>query len=233
MGHCDILMPMEIYKTEGIILNTLLYRDYDVIATVFSRDYGIIKLFIKSSLKKNGGFIEELTRAEFVYTTSKSELMPCQEITLVQSSLRLRQRLEPLEAACDMLTAIQQSQYPLKPAPKLYQLMTNYLTQLPTFSSPEALRASFKLKLLRHEGLFALRHNCKGCDKELQAFTLCHGAFFCPEHAPETGLHFSCEEADILILLGFSQDYAQLSLAPISSYFQTKINTLFQALLET
>lgn len=233
MGLCDILLLMEIYKTEGIILNTLLYRDYDVIATVFSRDYGIIKLFIKSSLKKNGGFIEELTRAEFVYTASKSELMPCQEITLVQSSLRLRQQLGPLEAACDMLMAIQKSQYPLKPAPKIYQLMTNYLIQLPTFSNPEALRASFKLKLLRHEGLFTLQHNCKSCEKELHAYTFCHGAFFCSEHAPESGLHFSREEADILILLGFSQDYAQLNLASISSYFQTKINTLFQALLET
>ena len=42
---------MEILTTEGIILNTLPYGDYDVIATVFSRDHGIIKLFIKSALK--------------------------------------------------------------------------------------------------------------------------------------------------------------------------------------
>lgn len=224
---------MEIYKTDGIIINTLLYRDYDLIATVFSRDYGIIKLFIKGSLKKHGGLVEELTRAEFIYNQSKSDLLPCHEISLIQSSLRLRLQLGPLEAACDMIKAVQASQYPQKPAPKLYQLLANYFGQLPDSPNPAVLQASFKLKLLRHDGLFVLQKHCKECAKELQSFSFTHGAFFCPQHAPEQGLFFSQEEADTLILLAFSQDYAELNLATVSPVFQSKINTLFHALIES
>jgi DNA repair protein RecO (recombination protein O) len=39
-----------IQRTEGIVLHTLSYRDYDQILTVFTREAGVIKLVMRGGL---------------------------------------------------------------------------------------------------------------------------------------------------------------------------------------
>lgn len=150
---------MAIEQVEGIILHTLDYQDYDQIITVFSKEEGMIKFIIKgakSYQKRQGITTAPLTRAEFLYTRGKSDLWKCQEMTILDYQLALRNNLVYLQTAFDFVKALQATQTGSKPAPELYQLLTIYLGRLPLSRGPANLAASFRLKLLCHEGVFTV-----------------------------------------------------------------------------
>jgi len=225
---------MQIRRAEGIILKTLNFRDYDQILTVFSGDEGVIKLVIKGARRqsrKQNAVPSILARGEFLYSIGKSDLLKCQEWTLLEHNLRLRQNLSHIEAACEMAQAIQQSQLPHKPAPTLYQLMMWYLQKLPQLSDSESLAASFRLKILRHDGLYALPPTCVTCQSPLKAHHQSRGDSFCPQHAPSNTLAFTEYETEVMIILAHCRSFAELESVRISPILKKKLNQLFEETL--
>ena len=106
---------MEVYRTEGIVLQSLNFQDYDRILTVFTRNEGIIKLIVKGAnrVKQRGGVVTApLTHLEILYAKSRGELLKCSSLTLINANLDLRKNLSTLEAACEMTQAILSSQFP-------------------------------------------------------------------------------------------------------------------------
>lgn len=145
---------MHIHRTEGVILQSLDFQDYHQILTVFTRDEGLVKLITKRSYgKRQGTFTTPLTQAEFIYKAGNAEIFKCQEVSIIHQHLGLRQNLVTLEAACEILKAILLTQLLHATAPQLYALLVLYLTRMPLFEDPHAITASFRLKLLKHEGL--------------------------------------------------------------------------------
>ena len=146
-------------RVEGIVLSRLQYQDYDQILTIFTLQEGLVKLICKQASRSKKGMnasTSPLTRAEFVYRLGKGEISRCDEVSVIQQYVALRQRLDYLESACDMLKALSQSQMLGKPAPALYALLSYYLEHLPLMQVPEVLALSFRLKILRHEGILDL-----------------------------------------------------------------------------
>lgn len=139
-------------QTEGIILQGLPFQEYDRILTLFSREEGLIKLILKGKNKKQ---IESppLTQAEFVYLKGSSDLFKCREFSPLNSFQKIRLNLQSLQAACEMMQAILESQLLHHPAPLLYQLLIWSLHKIPMVLDPFFLLESFRLKLLQHEGL--------------------------------------------------------------------------------
>ena len=83
---------------------------------------------------------------------------------MIDEHLILRNKLSSLQAAGQLAQAILHSQLPGKPTPQLYLLFRAYFKQIHAFEDPANLIVSFKLKLLKHEGLMALSPTCSLCD---------------------------------------------------------------------
>jgi len=222
---------MHLYKTEAVVLSSIKFRDYDEIVTLFSKDEGIIKLIVKKSYTKKEGFGSKtgpFIEAEFIYTKGKSEIFKCQEISVLNYNLNLRNRYENLQAAASMATAITQFQYPLKPAPLLYKLFASYLKAIDTFLHPDILALSFCLKLLRHEGVFDIASQCHICQKELSEVHLQEDNTFCKEHAQKESIHFTSIEIKTIYELAFSRSLDHLKTISHQKLFSDKIQMFLQ-----
>lgn len=225
---------MTFFLTEGIVLQTNNFQDYDQILTVFAQHEGMIKLIVKGANrpKRRGGSVTSpLTKLEIIYARGKGELLKCRTLSLLNAHLFLRENLSWLEAACEMAQGILLSQFPNQPAPALYALFQAYLEKIPTMSDPQLLTASFYIKLLRHDGLLGITPQtsaCSTCGEPLTQHYLSAGECFCRKHAPLNSLAFDQEEISFLILLGYCQTYQQLGDVPLSPEFFQKIKLFFK-----
>lgn len=197
---------MQPFRTEGIILQTIHFRDYDQIVTLFTADYGLIKTIVLGANRpKSKIFLEPLVQAEWILFQRKSELFRCQELSIRNRHLNLRNHFSSLTAACDLLKLVESTQLPCKPDPELYQLLLRYLNRIPNASDPLALAASFQLKILQHEGLLRFSDTCSTCQRPLTLFYFHDGELYCDQHVPLKKEGFSFEEIGILFQLATSR----------------------------
>ncbi len=148
---------MQTHRCEGIILNTLNFRDYDQILTVFSKDFGLLKFIAKkANASKRGLKCAPFLRGEFIFVQNQSELYSLRDVSIISQHLNLRNNLTCLSAACACCKAILDTQLLHKPSESLYALLIAYLEQFPLCADPRLLECSFLLKLLRHEGILDL-----------------------------------------------------------------------------
>jgi len=223
-------------KTEGVILQTLNFKDYDQILTVFSPQNGIQKFIFKggqSSKKRKGSSSAPLTRGEFIFHIKNSDLMVCSEISVLSHYLGIRKNLESLEAACAMVKAIQQTQQPGKPAPHLYTLFVKYFEKLSSTQHSHALLSSFLLKLLRHDGLLGALNQCSFCQLPPASLCLHGGEVFCQEHAPGGSLSFDEQEQDLLQKLLYSRTLSEISDLALSSATKQKVKDSFDEIVSS
>jgi len=221
---------MTLYRTEGIIIHALDFRDHDKILTVFSPDHGLIKLFLKGILirRHSRPVTAPLTRSEFVCKKRTGDLLLCREMSTLDQQLILRRDLKTLEAACELLQLVKRTQFPDKPAPDLYRLMIQYLRFIPSLSIPDVLTTSFRLKLLRHEGLFGISTTCHHCGTALADFLVARGESFCRQHAPSQALLFSKKEGELLHHLAFCRNLTALPSPGFTINFKEKVAQFFE-----
>lgn len=226
-------MSQNAYRTEGIILKAFNFQDFDKILTVFSPEMGLIKLVVKkaNSKKMTGHMTMPLTRAEFVFTKGNSELLKCQEISLVNAHLPLRDDLDSLEAACEILQVILDSQAANTPSPDLYALSAYYLNKIGTASNPHLLTSSFRLKVLRHDGLLGLGDVCAGCMAPLKTSFVSAGQCYCVAHAPHHAIKLDEEELTIATILAYCQTLSQIQDIELTPELREKIKKLFLELI--
>jgi DNA repair protein RecO (recombination protein O) len=145
-------------KTEGVVLRSLVYGENARILTLFTREAGLISLIVKGVSGKRVYLLSlcsPFCSGEFIYRKGGSDLYRFQDGTIVDEHISLRREWRYIETAAVLARALLQSQLPGKSAPLLYALFLAYLKQIPQFENRPTLVASFKLKLLLHEGLLA------------------------------------------------------------------------------
>ncbi len=224
-----------IHRTEGLILKTLKFQEYDQIISSFTPGDGILKLFVKQALnqkRRKGPILTPFSRVEFIYRPTKGEFCACQEISLLNSHFHIRNTLETLEAAADMLQATLATQMPNKAAPAVYQLLVRYLEKLPFIQPPEILSSSYRLKILQHEGLLNLQTHCCMCDTPLNTKYVYKGEIFCEKDAPPYSIRFSEEEFSLLHRLAFCKTFKELAQTPFFPQFHVPIKKMFNMLLK-
>lgn len=133
-------------KTPGLLLQSIPYLDQKKILKIFTPE-GLVSLFAKTST------LTPFCIAEWVYQKTEKELYPLKEAALLDPLSALRQSYPIITAAGSIAKDLLRSQLPGKKAPALYQLACLYLKKIPL--APEILVASFRLKLLLHEGLLS------------------------------------------------------------------------------
>ena len=226
---------MELIRTEGIVLHSFPYRDYDQILTVYSKDQGLVKLIMKGARSKRRGIrasLEPLSEAEFLFRVGKSDLYALQEISILNLHLNLRESLSLLQSACALLQAVQRTQIQGNPSPALYQLISRYLKQFANSKNPDVLISSFLLKLLTHEGLLHLEDHCSVCAKPLLDRVIIGGESFCKAHAPTPTLTISQVEANLLHFLSNSRSFNEIEQVQISQATHHQIHVLFESLFQ-
>jgi DNA repair protein RecO (recombination protein O) len=195
-------------KTLGIVLRSLDYRENQRIITLFT-PLGLISLIVKRIQRRSSHLLTLTTlfcEGEFLFKKGRSDLYAFIDGSVIDVHLPLRDQLASLQAAGSLGQALLASQFAGRGSPELYQLFRCYLKQIPTFSAPRTLIASFQLKLLAHDGLLSLTPECNRCSTK--ASRLAQGESLCAAHHVEHALSFSTEEWNLLLLL---HDAKQLS----------------------
>lgn len=229
-------MSHSFQQTEGVILRVIPFRDYDQIITLFTQDIGILKVLFKGSRSKRRGvqgICLPLTRVEVVYREKNSEIFACQEMALLESYTGLRKKLNFLNVACDLLQVVAGSQLVGKPAPLLYALLLFYLEKISTISDPWVLAMSFRLKLLKHEGLITYPFFCSICRHDLWSEGYQEeGEWWCKEHQQMGSVYWHPEELQLLYQLALCQHYQELSVCQMSTCVQDKMKDFFETCLK-
>lgn len=143
-------------KAEGIVLRCQEYQEKNRIISVFTPTAGLVQLIVKGISGRSPHLMTlttPFTCAEFHYIIGRSGLFRFSEGSTLDENLILRDRFESLQAAGIMTQALLKLLLPESPDPPLYALYKVYLKQIPTFQDTSPLVASFRLKILRHEGI--------------------------------------------------------------------------------
>lgn len=223
---------MNTYQSQGIVIQAIAFRDYDQILTVFTQEAGLIKAIIKGSNRKkknSGGGLTPLMRVDMTWSDGKGDLAKAEEVVPLQHYSAIRQNLDLLEAGCDLLHAIKASQLVGKAVPALYQLLLIYLEKLPEVTHPAILTTSFRLKILKHEGLLSFPLQCFECQQVLSSAMQHGGSIYCALHAPFGGELLTEEDVAIMDLLTNSLSFSTLSQVKLPVALPRKIVYLFTA----
>lgn len=216
---------MQEEKTEGIVLKAMDYKERHRIITLFTPQ-GLMSLIVRGISRKNARLLSLTTPfclGEYLYRKGSSELMGFRDGSIIDDHLGLRQELKSLQVAGALANAILTSQMPGKSAPSLYALYKSYHKQIPHFSDPHILLASFYLKLLKHEGLLMLR------SQEETSSVFCESESLYSMKDALSEFHFSAVDWALLLTLDEAQQFSALKGLQLSPLLSQKIATLFQS----
>ncbi len=216
------------HNQEGIVLRTMEYKERERILHLYTPHSGLISLIVKRLSRKQGHLLALSTpfcHGDYHYTIGRSSLYRFTDGSVIQTHCHLRDDLSYLETAGAIAHALLVSQLPGKPAPALFQLALTYLKQIPLAQNQQALKASFLLKLLKHEGLLSTWPHCSQCERPI-AF-LEGGEGFCALHG-RGGAPLSDEEWQTLQALAEARSFQKLSEISLAEKLEKKIAVCFE-----
>lgn len=219
---------MEQFQTEGVVLQTFPFKEYDRILTLFTPG-GLLKLFVKGrkqNFLQQSALTAPLTIGEYFYIQGRSDLHRFRDGTIFHQNMRIRDNLEALQTANKLIQTILSSQWPGKPSPHLYILFRHFLQKISETEHPQRLIAAFLLKTLKHEGILQLQNICSIC----QGFTSYRlgGECYCEEHASPQAIFFTSPEEELLQKLATSRSFEEIVSLSRTSELEENIETLFK-----
>lgn len=220
-------------QVEAIVLKTLPFQDYHQITTLFTAELGLcnaIGSYSRSPKNPLFGALAPLNHLElFLRPPRNGDLFKIESVSLFNSHNELRKSYDQLHEACQMLNALMKTQVPHKPAPLIFGLLKNYLSLIQEAPFPEAIRSSFQLKLLRHEGLLAITNQCPICHQEPKEISIEEGRTVCKAHCPDHGL--TEDESTYFYALALSTSAKLLKEVEPPKTLAPKIEALFSDIL--
>jgi len=222
----------ELKEIEGVVIRSFAYGEHDKILHIFTPDEGMVHLIAKGALrqKKKGSLsVEPFTLGTFFYKHKPHhKLYQCFEVVPTNLHQFLRRHIDKLNCACQMALAVVQTQMSNQAAPQLFGLLCYYLKKLETSSNPASILASFRLKLLRHDGVLSLPAHCCVCETTLLKFWFYGELTYCKAHAPQPSEYFSEEEAQQLTILALTKEFSDIETAYLPPELVEKINLFFK-----
>ncbi len=221
-------------ESPGLILSSLNFQDFDRIISVFTQKEGIIKLLVKGANRPKSlrtGFCLPLTLANFYFRKAKGELYHFKEAKLINAYFPIRNNLDALKTAGEIIQHIKSTQMPSEPSPALFSLVVAYLKQIALFTCPlPLLMSSFKIKLLKYDGLFSISTECSRCKQPLREIAFHRGEVYCAHHNPKQIIAFLSKEWELLRILFNFRNFREISNLKVSDDLLKKINQLITQL---
>jgi DNA repair protein RecO len=214
---------MEEKKTEGLLLHSIPYLRDTRILKVLTKDHGLISLIAKK--KSLTPFTHPFLIAEWVYQLGRGNIHILKEASLQNDLSNLRESFSVISSAGAIAQDLLKSQFPEKQGSGPYALTTAFFQKLPYTPKPHILVASFRMKLLIHDGLLSLENGCSECGN--QALFLDRGESFCQNHTTSSGIGFSITEWTHLQELTFLRQFGELQRMEVEQITLTKIQEIF------
>lgn len=214
-----------IFQSEGIVLQSIPFKERDRILTLFTKEGGILKLFMKGKFAFQNGLSERFTVGDFLYSQGKGEMFRFCDGSVVDQNLELRTSWEVLEMGEKMCSTLLKSQLPEKEAPELYGFLISFLKKIPLVPSLDTLWSAFLVKLLKHEGILQLDPHCSQCYEKVSLRY--GGERFCKLHAPRDSIEMTSMEEKHLERLYEERGFEGLLRETLSKEFADKVETLF------
>ena|GEM_PF-6786859 len=138
---------------EAICLDAMNYQESSVIATVFSKQFGLFSIIHKRSSYQTAKNLSPLVKFEGVIQSLQKDLVKCSEVNIVCSYQALRLHIKKLEMAAFLLKFLKEHLPRKEPLPILYDSLDDHLQHMESCLCPQAVAASFILKFHEEEGI--------------------------------------------------------------------------------
>ncbi len=204
-------------KTQGIILRSRNYSDYDQILTVFTRDFGKIKVMAKGvrrSKSKNRGGTQVFSLVQMELYRGKNFFRLIQSHS-VKSFIEIRESYDKLLAASEWTEVLDQLISGEEADPSLFSLAVSGLTYLAYQETGKTL-VVFEAKLLYQLGYLAPETSCQICNNQEKLYFTNRGDCFC-ENCQEPSSKNYLDKAALKTLCFFiSQEPEQIQRLKVS-----------------
>ncbi len=179
-------MP-EIIKSQALVLQSIRWHESSKIVTLFSSEWGKIKVIARGALRKNspfGGKLEALNFVEIVINQKPTrELQILTDISLLNSFPQLRERYDCLPYALAMLELVQKVFEDLHGDRLFFDFLIRLLQQMGEGTYPQVIFWYFILKLSSFLGFKPDFSRCRQCGKEQPPapvyFSITQGNVYC------------------------------------------------------
>lgn len=202
------------YQSEAILLQRVPQPNGEVLLLLYTLQGGLLKAFLPAHaqlLPLSLLAVEYIDRlGDFIQVRAWKALRP-----------------PPQAEGESFAQVLLRSQLLGEPAPALYLLLKLFLEQIDR-GRAGALLSSFRLKVLRHEGVLNEEALCALCRRPLEDDHARYaGESFCVAHKPREALSFSAEEGEALRFLTRNRSLESLQEITLSSELCDKIAILF------
>lgn len=204
----EIYFMPELLKSDAIILDSIRWKDTSKIVTMFSREYGIIKVIARGVYRNKSTFagkLESLNRVEIVINSSSSRsLQILTEVDVIDSYNAIRPDLQRLPYALAILELIRQTIRESHVDTIFYDFIIVLLDGLRTIQKPVIIFIYFLLKLVSFLGFKPNLDECQVCNKtpssDTSYFSLEKGTIFCQDCAEGAAMLRKVKASDLELL---------------------------------
>jgi len=179
----------QIIKSQALVLQSIRWHESSKIVTLFSREWGKIKVIARGALRKSssfGGKLETLNFVEIIISQKPSrDLQLLTDVSLLGTFPQLRERYECLPYAFSILELLQKIFEDLHGDVQFFDFIIRLFQQMEEGEYPQVIFWYFLLKLSSFLGFKPDISRCRQCGKEPPAapvyFSLTQGNVYCAE----------------------------------------------------
>ncbi len=198
----------ELLKSEAIILDSIRWKETSKIVSLFSREWGIIKVIARGIYRNKSTFagkLESLNRVEVVINSRSSRsLQILTEADVIDSFNNIRPDLQRLPYALAILELIRQTIRESHLDSIFYDFIIVLLDAIKTAKSPAIIFIYFLLKLVSFLGFKPNLGQCQVCENqppsEIVYFSLEKGSIFCRDCAEGATMLRKIKSEDLDVL---------------------------------
>lgn len=159
-------------RTEGVVLKTFEYGDADLIATYFTKDYGLLKGFVKGVRKfksRFGSSLEPLTHVRLSFLGKENTSLPkVTQSDILNSFYTLRDDLATLISMAPVIDVVLHLLQEKESHPRKYALFLAALKTLEKAENRDVICLAFRVKFLWMAGYGPRVGECGGCGKQFK-----------------------------------------------------------------
>ncbi len=184
-------------KVTGFILKQSDYKDYSVILSVLTKEYGKLSLVangVRKPTSKNAGRIIPYTKAEFLIDHKEDKtIFTIKNVSTIQTYKNMHMDLS-LTTCCSVIGEItdtlvmsgEESEY----YPEVYDSLEICFSLLEKKKDPITVLSLFCSDIMKYFGISADVDECVHCGSTyIKAISIKDGGFLCKECANQLGVH--------------------------------------------
>ena len=198
----------ELIKSEAIILDTIRWKETSKIVTMFSREWGIIKVIARGVYRNKSAFagkLESLNRVEIIINSRASRsLQILTEADVIDSFNDIRLDLDRLPYALAILELIRQTIRESHPDTVFYEFTVTLLQAINFANNPAIVFIYFMLKLISFLGFKPNFDQCQVCENppssEYAFFSMENGTIYCQDCAEGAAILRKIKTEDLVLL---------------------------------